>query len=79
IKGDFKPNPIPTTPTLFGSDISGDMVELTRKNLVRAGVHFEVPLKQIEAQEIKPPVDAEGKPLVGIILSNPPYGERIGV
>jgi putative N6-adenine-specific DNA methylase len=41
IKGDFKPNPIPTTPTLFGSDISGDMVELTRKNLVRAGVHFE--------------------------------------
>jgi putative N6-adenine-specific DNA methylase len=79
IKGDFKPNPIPTTPTLFGSDISGDMVELTRKNLLRAGVHFEVPLKQIEAQEIKPPLDAEGQPLVGIILSNPPYGERIGV
>jgi putative N6-adenine-specific DNA methylase len=77
IKGDFKPNPIPTTPTLFGSDISGDMVELTRKNLVRAGVHFEVPLKQIEAQEIKPPLDADGQPLAGIILSNPPYGERI--
>jgi putative N6-adenine-specific DNA methylase len=33
-----------------------------------------VPLKQIEAQEIKPP-SAEA----GLILTNPPYGERIGV
>ena len=26
IKGNFKPNPLPTEPTLFGSDISGDMI-----------------------------------------------------
>lgn len=79
IKGNFKPNPLPTEPTIFGSDISGDMVVITRHNLISAGIQFEVPLKQIEAQEVKPPVDSNGNPLTGILLTNPPYGERIGV
>jgi putative N6-adenine-specific DNA methylase len=74
LKTDFKPNPMPLTPTIFGSDISGDMVEMTRHNLRSAGILFEVPLKQIEAQEVKPP---SAEP--GIMLTNPPYGERIGV
>ena len=74
IKGNFKPNPLPSAPTIFGSDISGDMIVMTRNNLRHAGILFEVPLKQIEAQEVKPPSEAPG-----IILTNPPYGERIGV
>ncbi|HJV51706.1 MAG TPA: THUMP domain-containing protein [Noviherbaspirillum sp.] len=74
IKGNFKPNPLPTTPTIFGSDISGDMIAMTRNNLRNAGIQFDVPLKQIEAQEVKPPTEQPG-----IILTNPPYGERIGV
>lgn len=74
MKGSFKPNPLPTEPTIFGSDISGDMIVMARKNLQRAGIQFEVPLKQIEAQEVKPPTDNPG-----ILLTNPPYGERIGV
>jgi putative N6-adenine-specific DNA methylase len=74
IKGDVRPNPLPTVPTIFGSDISGDMIVMTRNNLNKAGIQFEVPLKQIEAQEVKPPSD-----MPGIILTNPPYGERIGV
>ncbi|MGZ3254575.1 MAG: THUMP domain-containing class I SAM-dependent RNA methyltransferase [Burkholderiaceae bacterium] len=74
IKGSVKPNPLPTTPTIFGSDISGDMIVMTRNNLNKAGILFEVPLKQIEAQEVKPPSDVPG-----IMLTNPPYGERIGV
>ena len=74
IKGSFRPNPLPTTTTLFGSDISGDMITMTRNNLRNAGIQFEVPLKQIEAQEVKPPTEAPG-----ILLTNPPYGERIGV
>ncbi len=68
------PATLPTQPTIFGSDISGDMVSMSRHNLQRAGITFEVPLKQIEAQEIKPPSDVPG-----IMLTNPPYGERIGV
>lgn len=74
IKGAIKPNPIPAEPTIFGSDISGDMIAMTRHNIRRAGIMFDIPLKQIEAQEIRPPVE---KP--GMIVTNPPYGERIGV
>jgi putative N6-adenine-specific DNA methylase len=78
LKGNVKPNPLPATPTIFGSDISGDMIVMTRHNLNQAGILFEVPLKQIEAQAIKPPSDVVGDS-AAIILTNPPYGERIGV
>jgi putative N6-adenine-specific DNA methylase len=74
MKAAIKPNPLPSEPTIFGSDISGDMVAMTRHNLKVAGVLFEVPLKQIEAQEVKAPTEQPG-----ILLTNPPYGERIGV
>jgi putative N6-adenine-specific DNA methylase len=74
IKDQVKPNPIPSEPSIFGSDISGDAIVMTRNNLNKAGIKFEVPLKQIEAQEIKAPTEAPG-----ILLTNPPYGERIGV
>ena len=74
IKGDFKLNPLPEQPTIFGSDISGDMIAMARHNLSNAGVMFDIPLKQIEAQEVQPPCDTPG-----IILTNPPYGERITV
>lgn len=74
IKNSVKPNVLPATPTIFGSDISGDMVAMTRNNLNKAGIRFEVPLKQIEAQEVKAPSETPG-----ILLTNPPYGERIGL
>ncbi|MDB5754387.1 MAG: uncharacterized protein JWR56_815, partial [Massilia sp.] len=74
MKAAIKPNPLPTEPTIFGSDISGDMIAMTRHNLKVAGILFDVPLKQIEAQEVKPPAEQPG-----ILLTNPPYGERIGV
>lgn len=66
--------PAPQNPLIFGSDISGDMLEMTRHNLTAAGIPFEIPLHQIEAQEIRPPVEQ-----AGVLLTNPPYGERIGV
>ena len=74
MKNAIKPNALPAEPTIFGSDISGDMVAMTRHNLKIAGIVFDVPLKQIEAQEVKPPTEQPG-----ILLTNPPYGERIGV
>jgi putative N6-adenine-specific DNA methylase len=74
ILDEVEPQALPTNPTIFGSDISGDMVAMTRNNLNKAGIRFEVPLKQIEAQEIKAPTEQ-----AGILLTNPPYGERIGV
>jgi len=74
MKAAIKPNPLPAEPTIFGSDISGDMVAMARYNLRNAGILFEVPLKQIEAQQVQAP---SAQP--GILLTNPPYGERIGV
>ena len=74
IKDAIKANPLPIEPTIFGSDISGDMVAITRNNLNKAGILFEVPLKQVEAQEVKAPTETPG-----LMVTNPPYGERIGV
>jgi putative N6-adenine-specific DNA methylase len=70
----IKPNPLPAEPTIFGSDISGDMVAMTRHNLRAAGIVFDVPLKQIEAQQVQAPTEQPG-----LLVTNPPYGERIGV
>ena len=72
VRAGVKFSPLPTKPTIFGSDISGDMLVMARNNLERAGISFDVPLKQIEAQEVKPPT---GFP--GLLIANPPYGERI--
>lgn len=72
VRHTVKPLPLPTAPTIFGSDISGDMLVMARNNLQRAGIHFDIPLKQIDAQDVKPPTG-----LPGLLIANPPYGERI--
>lgn len=58
---------------IFGSDISGDMLVKARANLERAGVSG-VPLKQLDARGVAAP---SADP--GVLLANPPYGERIEV
>jgi putative N6-adenine-specific DNA methylase len=74
LKTAITPHPLPSEPTIFGSDISGDMVAMTRHNLRAAGILFDVPLKQIEAQQVQAPTEQPG-----LLVTNPPYGERIGV
>jgi putative N6-adenine-specific DNA methylase len=58
---------------IFGSDISGEMLDKARTNLARAGVP-SLWLKQLDARAIVPPLERPG-----IIVANPPYGERIAV
>jgi putative N6-adenine-specific DNA methylase len=58
---------------IYGSDISDVMLEKARANFARAGLG-SVPLKQIDARNMTPPADAPG-----ILVANPPYGERIEV
>ncbi len=62
---------------LRASDVSGDAVALTRANLERAGIAPEIALtiagKQIDARQVKPHAEA------GIVVTNPPYGERIAI
>ncbi|MGZ8291206.1 MAG: THUMP domain-containing protein, partial [Telluria sp.] len=42
MKNAIKPNPLPESPTIFGSDISGDMIAMARQNFRRAGIPFEI-------------------------------------
>jgi putative N6-adenine-specific DNA methylase len=58
---------------IYGSDISGDMLQKARANFERAGLPMPT-LKQQDARSMTPPVDVPG-----ILIANPPYGERIEV
>ncbi len=57
---------------IIGSDISPKNLSSARANLKSARLHKDVTLMVSPISEIKPPA---GKP--GIIMINPPYGERI--
>lgn len=58
-------------PPIFGSDISSDMLDKARANLTRAGLP-PLWLKQVDARAMTPPIET-----AGMIITNPPYGERI--
>ncbi|MBS0453343.1 MAG: class I SAM-dependent RNA methyltransferase [Proteobacteria bacterium] len=62
-------DPVP----VFGSDVSHRMVDFAQRNAERAGVESMVQLRGGDALQRMPP--AEG----GVIVLNPPYGERIEV
>lgn len=64
-----------TDPTaeVFGSDVSFRMVDFAERNAERAGVANAVQFRGGDALERMPPV------ATGVMLVNPPYGERIDV
>jgi putative N6-adenine-specific DNA methylase len=57
---------------IFGSDIAFRMVDFARRNAERAGVGAALQLRGGDALQRMPPTDVPG-----LILMNPPYGERI--
>ncbi|MBP0630106.1 class I SAM-dependent RNA methyltransferase [Cupriavidus sp. AcVe19-1a] len=59
---------------VVGSDISTDMLAITQANWQRAGLPGEARTKQVDARFVQPPYDEPG-----LLLMNPPYGERIAV
>lgn len=61
----------PTAP-IFGSDVAFRMVDFAQRNAERAGVAQAVQLRGGDALQRMPPSDTPG-----ILLLNPPYGERI--
>ncbi len=62
----------PTAP-VFGSDVSFRMVDFAERNAERAGVAHVVQLRGGDALQRMPPAPS------GVMLVNPPYGERIDV
>ena len=61
----------PTAP-VFGSDVAFRMVDFAQRNAERAGVAQAVQFRGGDALQRMPPTE-----LPGVMLVNPPYGERI--
>lgn len=59
---------------IYGSDIAPKAVEIAKRNIMSAGVarYVELECKSIQSIETAP----EGE---GLVVTNPPYGERIAV
>lgn len=58
---------------LFGADLDKNAVHLAKKNLRAAQLEKKVTLMQADATTLRPFTD-----LSGVLLCNPPYGERMG-
>lgn len=56
---------------ISGFDLDGRMVEIARKNAEEAGLGDVIKLKQMHLQDLKT------DKINGVIISNPPYGERL--
>ena len=62
------------SPLLFASDINPDMVHITAGNIQSAGLSGDaIHLACINVLDITPPTEVPG-----ILVLNPPYGERMG-
>ena len=57
---------------IYGSDLYGDELKATHRNLEEAGIREAVYLKQANVLEISAPEEQ------GILVANLPYGERMG-
>lgn len=58
---------------IWGSDISGQAIKTAQENINNAKLHKDIQLFRADIQDQDPP---EGKTL---IITNPPYGERLDV
>lgn len=57
---------------IMGSDIDPNAIEIAQLNAKRAGFGKEIKLEVLPVAKIKPSND------YGVIVTNPPYGERLG-
>ncbi len=74
LKAEAAPAPAHADIRIFGSDVAHRMVDFAQRNAERAGVAQAVQLRGGDALQRQPPCAAPG-----VILMNPPYGERIAV
>ena len=58
----------------YASDLSKDMVAIARQNAQRAGVAELIEFSVQDAKKVLPPEELS----TGLLISNPPYGERLG-
>jgi putative N6-adenine-specific DNA methylase len=65
-------------PIIFGSDVAHRMVDFAQRNAERAGVAGVIEFRGGDALQRMPPMDVSGTG-GGVMILNPPYGERIEV
>lgn len=58
--------------TIIGSDRSFEVIQQAKSNAQKSGVERYIQFAQLELAEVEAPSDS------GILLCNPPYGERLG-
>ena len=59
---------------IYGSDVSHRMVDFAQRNAERAGVADVIDFRGGDALQRMPPIEGGG-----VMILNPPYGERIGI
>ena len=64
----------PAKPFLFGCDTDESVLEKARENARAAGVENWIRFQRRDVRELTAPLGVEG----GTIVTNPPYGERMG-
>jgi putative N6-adenine-specific DNA methylase len=73
LKAEAVPEATATAPAIFGSDVAHRMVDFAERNAERAGVAAAIQFRGGDALQRMPPAES------GVIVLNPPYGERIAV
>lgn len=63
----------PASAPIFASDIDPEVVRIAQENAKRAGVTDLIQFSVRDALELDPPASQPG-----IVVTNPPYGERLG-
>jgi putative N6-adenine-specific DNA methylase len=63
---------------IYGSDVSHRMVDFAQRNAQRAGVADVIEFRGGDALQRMPPIDV-ARTGGGVMVLNPPYGERIGI
>ena len=56
---------------ILGADIDGSMIEIAKQNAIKAGVADQIEFKQMQLKDFRT------KKENGIIVANPPYGDRL--
>ncbi|WP_342668694.1 class I SAM-dependent RNA methyltransferase [endosymbiont 'TC1' of Trimyema compressum] len=57
---------------IFGSDVDGSQLSLARAHIENAGLEGKIHVQKLDVKEFK------SSKKYGIIIANPPYGERMG-
>ncbi|MFN7440355.1 MAG: bifunctional 23S rRNA (guanine(2069)-N(7))-methyltransferase RlmK/23S rRNA (guanine(2445)-N(2))-methyltransferase RlmL [Phycisphaerales bacterium] len=67
----------PIVPAIRASDINPEALDLARRNARAAGVEQDIRFAQVDALE-EPPTNLIEAGEYGIVITNPPYGVRLG-